>query len=411
MKSNDEERNEVAIDFDCQFTVKVSECSLKAIMSAFITFLPFLLADFIKKILLGYAEYIMHLEEKPFECDRCGNNHNFIWKTRHGKRTKLLTIMCWIILHQLQVQCSDCKHKFYITRELLGIEKRKRIPEQTRRQLGLIGSLTTFRVAEKIIRMFGWTIDKMSIWRAVQMIGKQIHFDLDPQEMAHGEADGTGIPIRGIKKRGKELKVFVQLKKAGGIRVAGVCLGSYNGGWDKLFKPLINSFKKFQHFLLVTDGDTSIFKALEGKVKILMQRCLWHMPYQLKFVLWRDKVKRKSDEWLYVMAEMMEICAIRPLVNDTDIIEGIITSKTKRLEQLVLYCKEKEYKHSAEYLENAKPDLFTSLSNRLQGKTTSRVERLMKTVNMRINVGKWSDSGSLNAVKIRLAYYYNGFDA
>jgi hypothetical protein len=39
------------------------------------------------------------------------------------------------------------------------------------------------------------------------------------------------------------------------------------------------------------------------------------------------------------------------------------------------------------------------------------VERLMKTVNMRINVGKWSDSGSLNAVKIRLAYYYNGFDA
>jgi hypothetical protein len=66
MKGNDGEKNKVAIDFDCQFIVKVSGCSLKAIMGAFITFLPVLLADFIKKILLGYAEYIMRLEDKPF---------------------------------------------------------------------------------------------------------------------------------------------------------------------------------------------------------------------------------------------------------------------------------------------------------------------------------------------------------
>ena len=66
---------------------------------------------------------------------------------------------------------------------------------------------------------------------------------------------------------------------------------------------------------------------------------------------------------------------------------------------------------SAEYLENARPDLFTAISNRLNGKSTSRVERLMRTVNLRINIGKWSTSEALNATKIRLAYYYNGFDA
>ena len=55
--------------------------------------------------------------------------------------------------------------------------------------------------------------------------------------------------------------------------------------------------------------------------------------------------------------------------------------------------------------------MFTAINNRLQGKTTSKVERAMRTVNMRINTGKWSTSGALNATKIRLAYYYNGFDA
>ena len=62
------------------------------------------------------------------------------------------------------------------------------------------------------------------------------------------------------------------------------------------------------------------------------------------------------------------------------------------------------------YLTNASDDLFTSIENKLNGKTTSYVERVMRTVNMRINVGKWSASGALNATKVRLAYYYNNFD-
>ena len=34
----------------------------------------------------------------------------------------------------------------------------------------------------------------------------------------------------------------------------------------------------------------------------------------------------------------------------------------------------------------------------------------MRTVNLRVNVGKWSTKGALNDIKIRLAYYYNGFN-
>jgi len=170
--------------------------------------------------------------------------------------------------------------------------------------------------------------------------------------------------------------------------------------------------KKFKEpFLLLTDGDTSIFESLKGKVAVLVQRCLWHIPYQAQYALWSDGVKRKSREWLHVVAELMEICAIRPLVDCPDTIKAMIESKKARLKKVIDYCQEKEFKRCVSYLENAREDMFTALENRLAGKTTSRVERLFRTVNMRVNVSKWSTEGALNVTKVRLAYYYNGFDA
>lgn len=403
----------ITVDFDCQFRVEINDCSITTILSAFCKLLPQILTDFIQKVLTGYGEYVMALEKKPFCCDECGNDREFIWKTRHGKETRILTVFQWVVLRQMQIQCKKCDHKMYLLRKLLGMEPMQRIPADTYRKLGLIGSLTTYRVAEKIVTMFGWAIDKMTVWSAVQKTAEEIDFKLDPKDKAIGEADGTGIGINGIKKRGKELKVLVQYKRGGGVRVAGVHIGSYNGGWDKLFKNSMKALKGFKSFLLITDGDTSILDSLKGKVSVIFQRCLWHIPHQLKYTLWRDKgkVKRKSKEWLHVMSEVLEICAIRPLVECEETIKAMIASKKERLDKVIAYCRDREYKATVEYLENAKGDMFTAIDNKLHGKTTSKVERVFRTVNMRINVGKWSADGGLNVTKVRLAYYYNGFDA
>lgn len=401
----------LSVNFDFNFTINIADISLENILTAFKEFLPEILTQFIANILSGYAEYVMSKPDKPFECDNCGNSHEFTWKTKHGKLTSVLTVFTWIKINQLQIKCSQCNHKFYITRKLLGIERMKRIPKATYRKLGLLGSLTSFRVASKITSMFGWTIDKMTIWKGVQETGKEIEFELDCDELPEGEADGTGVGIQGIKKRGKELKIFIQKKKTGGVRIAGVDIGNYNGSWDNLFKPSIRAMKSFKNFLLTTDGDTSILNSIKGKVTILFQRCLWHIPHQFKYTLWQDKVKRKSIEWSYLLAELIEISAIRPLVDDMKIIEDMVKSKLLRLEKLLHFCREKGFNHSAEYLESAKGDMFTAIINRLNGKTTSKVERVMRTVNLRTRFGKWSHAGALNATKIRLAYYYNGFDA
>ena len=111
------------------------------------------------------------------------------------------------------------------------------------------------------------------------------------------------------------------------------------------------------------------------------------------------------------MARIYEICSIRSGLDDDEEIRAMIALKTKTLDALVEDCRKKECKHAVAYLENARSDLFTGISNRLEGKTSSRVERLFRTVNMRINVSKWTTDGALNVSKVRLAYYYNGFDA
>jgi len=400
----------ITIDFDCQFKVHLKNSHISTILAAFAAILPQLLRDFFQKVLVGFGEYAMALKKKPFTC-KCGNDADFIWKTRHGKKTKIHGFYRWLELQQLQVQCKRCGSKMYITRKLLGMAQMKRIAPEIYRKLGLLGSLTTFRVAEKIGGMFGWAVDKMTIWSAVQKTASEIDFKLDANELPHGEADGTGIGIKGIAKRGKELKVFIQYKQGGGVRVAGLDLGDYNGSWNKLFQNSIEVLKGFSQFLLFTDGDTAILDALKDKVKIIFQRCLWHIPHQAKYVLWQDKVKHKSAEWLYVISELMEICAIRPFVDCQQTIEMMVESKRKRLEEIIRYCRENKYARTVSYLENARPDMFTALEKRLNGKTTSKVERVMRTVNMRVNVSKWSKAGALNVTKVRLAYYYNGFDA
>jgi len=399
------------MDYGINLHIDISEPTLKAITQAYVQLLPMLLSDFFQAVMNIFAEYYMALTQKPFYCERCGNDGEFIWKTRNGKSTGILSIFGMVRLSQLQVKCKRCGHKMYITRKLLGVEPKVKVPQETVRKLGVLGALTSFRVAQKIVGMFGWVLDRMTIWRSVQRLGKQIHFEMDPTELAMGQADGTGIPIRGIRKRGKELKVFVQLKRTGGIRIAGLAIGNYEGEWEKLFEPLLEGLRKFKQFFLVTDGDTSILKGLGDKVQVIFQRCLWHIPHQFKWYLWKDGVKRKSREWIYALAELLEICAIRSYVDEEKVIRQMVRRKEERLSELIAYCRQEGWSHCATYLDNAAPDLFTGVLNRLQGKTVSLVERVMRTVNMRIKVGKWSIEGALNATKIRLAYYYNGIDS
>jgi hypothetical protein len=59
----------------------------------------------------------------------------------------------------------------------------------------------------------------------------------------------------------------------------GINIGSYNGNRNCLFKQSFKTLKEFKSFFLVTDGSIAILEGLKGKVTILYQRCLWHIPH------------------------------------------------------------------------------------------------------------------------------------
>ena len=118
---------------------------------------------------------------------------------------------------------------------------------------------------------------------------------------------------------------------------------------------------------------------------------------------------RTSELWQTIMGRAYQLVAIRSYLDD-DEVSALLQDKQRRLIELVNLCESQGCAKSVSYLKNAEPDLFTALRNRLHGKATSQAERLMRTVNLRINYGKWSMAGALNAMKIRLAFYYNGFN-
>lgn len=394
------------IEYRINYSVEVEKCNADYLTAVFKQLLVMVFTDFMKTALEQFAEDFMKMEKKPFSCS-CGNNRNFIWKTKDAKPMKITTIFADLILPQMQVQCKACGKKMFISRLLLGIGRYQKMSLVTEKILALIGALTTFRVSEKILGMFGVAFNRMKVWRCVQKVGKTISFDLDPKQLPSGEADGTGIPIIGIKKRGQELKVFIQKKVGGGVRIAGLAIGKYDAGWDELFAPLRETIMLFKRFLLVTDGDTSIFNGVKC-LNVILQRCLWHIPHQLKHCLWADGVKRKSADWMEIMGKIFDISSTRPYM-EKDEIDAVIREKRARLDGLISFCEKRGYTGCVSYLINARPDMFSAIEKRLNGKASSLVERVMRTVNLRVNVGKWTPSGALNAMNLRLAHYYNGW--
>ena len=124
------QQKDITIEFDCQFRVSMGRSDFSSIMKAFLMLLPQLLEDFFQKVLVAFGEYEMARDKKSFVCKCCGNDTQFIWKTRHGKATTVLTWFRYISLKQLQVECKECGSKQYITRMLLAWNPGREFPKK-----------------------------------------------------------------------------------------------------------------------------------------------------------------------------------------------------------------------------------------------------------------------------------------
>jgi hypothetical protein len=395
------------ICYNCNINIDIKSSEFKVIIKTFVGLIPKLFEIFVILVLYQFADFYMTsgFLAKEMKCSKV------TWKTLKGSsKTKLSTIFGLIYVPQIQIKNCETGQRRMITRMILGINRGIRIPDITKKYLGLMGSLAPLRVVNKFLSLFSGTkVSLMTIVRSMRDTARSIDFGVDTNQLNEFEADGTGLPILKAGKRGKELKVLAQRMKNGGIRIAGMIIGSYKGGWKKLFEPLIESLKKYEMIFLVTDGDTSPLEGLSG-VFVIIQRCLFHIAHELKYTLWEDKVKRKSKLWRFILAKTLEITNVKRVFEEPGVVKNVVKWKRNLLTRLIKYCSKKKLKKTLAYLKNAAPDIFSGIVRRISGGTTSHLERVMRTVNQRINIAQWSEQSALAVAKIRGAYYYNGFD-
>lgn len=88
-----------------------------------------------------------------------------------------------------------------------------------------------------------------------------------------------------------------------------------------------------------------------------------------------------------------------------------IEQRLEKLATAILLCSQFNYKACMSYLMNLAEHLATNQEEatwEIPTAYSAKIERMMRTVNQRMDIGVWSEQGALAIAKIRLAHFYNG---
>jgi hypothetical protein len=151
-------------------------------------------------------------------------------------------------------------------------------------------------------------------------------------------------------------------------------------------KQIKKSLKTLKAKGIVHDGDMD----LSGCAGFL-QRCLWHLVHQLKHFLWKDNLP--FEERQTYVKELITI-----LHRSSN-----VKSMKKNYRSFIRALKENGFINSYVHLRNAEPEISTFWEHGIAGATTSPVEREMREINRRADVGvRWSVPGVENLLLVKM---------
>ena len=193
--------------------------------------------------------------------------------------------------------------------------------------------------------------------------------------------DSTKVKA-GSKKRGVSIHLAVT-SKPGTKRHRSKRLLFLRTGSAKQIKESLKALKAKG---IVHDGDMD----LSGCARWL-QRCLWHLIHQLKHFLWEDNIPVKTRE-----PYVKELITILHRSSNVKVMKKKYRSFIKTLKAIGLI---QSYVH----LKNAEPEIGTFWEHGIVGSTTSPVEREMREINRRVDVGvRWSVPGVENLLLVKM---------
>jgi len=318
-------------------------------------------------------------------CPRCAQGPGF---ERRGKRERLFNTRYGRVESALlQVTCKRCGCTFS---PFVGFfsEKGKRYSRDLVENL-VLSALTvsyheTSRRAERETDIKAAAI---TVWRQLKEAYQKYERRQKKASSSCGGvliADSTGVKT-GKTERGSSLNLA--------IKVTG---REVRGKRAKLKKELVtlsvgkwreDELKDINADLGITDGEPEL-KGVMARTQpnLPSQRCLFHVPRDLYWALYRDGAEREQAYW----EERLVGELWKPSAKGMAGVDCLIAELELR-----------RLRSAATYLRNAKDELFTVTRLKEQGTApelvmvaTSAVEREFREINRRTEVGaRWSDEG------------------
>ena len=281
----------------------------------------------------------------------------------------------------VQVQCCLCGYRFCPYKEQIGLAFTDRIsPTLKQRQLKLTCQISYHKARTFIASCLGVgpsepTIRKEIDRRAGEI--RQIPVTANRQIVYH---DATKVKA-GSKDRGVSIHLAVT-STPGTQRHRRKRLLFLRTGSAQQIKKSLAALKARG---IVHDGDMD----LSGCARFL-QRCLWHLAHQLKHFLWQDGLPFEA-RGPYVK-ELIFILHQSPSVR----------TMKKQYQSFVQKLSTHGLVQSAGHLQNAESEMATFREHGIVGSTTSPVEREMREINRRADIGvRWSVPGIENLLLVK----------
>jgi hypothetical protein len=338
------------------------------------------------------------VEEKHWEivCERCGVVHLGGGGTllRRGSRTRSLKTSSGMLVFQLrQLTCRDCRRTWSPFAGWLGLKPRQRVSEELERKLiEWVTNLSYAKTCGIAGEWLGATLSPKTLHRFVQQRGNAVCFTPAPA-CAVALADGTKVPA-GTGERGCEIRFSLQILGRDQLhgrnrvlkRIAGWSVGP--GPWSRAIPAGVATDA------IVTDREQGLAELMQKEHPgVLHGMCEWHLGHTLDHLLLLDRVK--NQERKQRVAELSRI------------VWGPASQRAARyraLSDALQHCPQ-----ASTMLRNV--SAYVLSTKRPSERTTSVIEREMREINRRADVGaRWSIPGVDHLLRLRHSQRINPDD-
>lgn len=368
------------------------------------------------RVLLTLLDYLLFPSELgPGSQRNCCQNSHFVVCRSEDK--SLLTSVGKLVFSWTRLRCKNCRKTHIPLREFLGLESYQNRTSELEKIVTEVVSEQSYRRTSQHLETIGCI--PVAHTRLHRWVMKSDCDKIDAKGRVKTLiSDGTGykkVPERG-SNRG-EVRLVVGVTNEGVVVPYGAWTES---SWRDIGKEIKQAnhpnpklFFKPIADVLVSDGEDGMLRGLKKLTKE-QQRCVWHLPYELKPLLRHHDKAPKEDASQYKsnLQSILEIHLPQEDFQEVSLkdrleLEQSVFTAEKQVQQMIDDFIEKGYKSAAKYLLNAKSKMFSYVrvwlkSGIVHPRVSSMIERMMREIGRRIKkIGfGWSPKGAAKMTRI-----------